>query len=384
VFSGVNPITDRRRWAVLAFAVVALALILDVLIRDHDGHDPISVDFHTYAAAGQVGLEQGWSHIYDQTSVAVEQVELSPGHIVQPFLSPPTVAFVTAPLGWLPYDLAYVLWAVLLFIAFAAALAWAGVSKGWSRWIAVVGALAPWWVMHAVNVGQIVPLEAAALVIAWRLARDRRDMLAGLALAAILFKPNNTILVPFALLFALRIRLFATWVGVSAAVLLLIVLTVGTGGMADYVTQLRGPLPKGSDDLTLHGALAVTGMFATILRVLIIGSVLAAAYRLRHSPGLVIPLAIVGSLLISPYLHASDLCMLAAAGWMVWEERPAWSWRAPLVAVWVLASPYLYLRGESPHLRQWPWFEIAMLLLFLIAAWWPLTGRGDSRRRAPA
>jgi Glycosyltransferase family 87 len=380
VFSAAKPIAGPRAWAVLAFAVVAFALTLDVLIR----HDPISVDFHTYAAAGQVGLEQGWSHIYDQTWVAVEQVELSPGHIVQPFLSPPIVAFITAPLGWLPYDLAYAVWAVFIFLAFAVALAWAGVSKGWGRWIAVVGALAPWWVMHAVNVGQVVPLEAAGLVVAWRLTRDRRDVLAGLALAAILFKPNNTILVPFALLFALRFRLFATWVGVSAAVLLLVLLTVGTGGMAQYVTQLRGPLPRGADDLTLHGALAVTGMFATVLRVLIIGAVFAAAYRLRRSPGLVIPVAMIGSLLVAPYLHASDLCMLAAAGWMVWEERPAWSWRVPLVAVWVLASPFLYLKGVSPPLRQWPWFEIALLLLLLTAAWWPLTGGADSPRRVPA
>lgn len=377
-----NRATDRRSWVVLAFVVVALALTLDVLIR----HEPnqISVDFHTYAAAGQVGLEQGWSYIYDQPWVAVEQVELSPAHIVQPFLSPPTVAFITAPLGWLPYDVAYAVWAVFLFLVFAAALAWAGVSKGWSRWIAVMGALAPWWVMHAINVGQVVPLEAAGLVVAWRLARDRRDVLAGLALTAILFKPNNAILVPFALLFAWRVRMFATWVGACVAVLLLVLATVGPGGMTEYITQLRGPLPKGADDLTLHGALAATGMFATVLRVLIIGAVLAAAYRLRRSPGLVIPLAIIGSLLVAPYLHASDLCMLAAAGWMVWEERPAWSWRAPLAVVWVLASPFLYLKGVSPHLRQWPWFEIALLLLLLIAAWWPLTGRADSGRRAPA
>jgi hypothetical protein len=382
LFSGVNRATDRRSWVVLAFVVVALALTLDVLIR----HEPnqISVDFHTYAAAGQVGLEQGWSHIYDQTWVAVEQVELSPSHIVQPFLSPPTVAFITAPLGWLPYDLAYAVWAVFIFLAFAAALAWAGVSRGWGRWIAVVGALAPWWVMHAVNVGQVVPLEAAGLVIAWRLARDRRDVLAGLALLAILFKPNNAILVPFALLFAWRFRLFATWVGASVAVLLLVLLTVGTGGMVEYMTQLRGPLPRGADDLTLHGALAATGMFATLLRVLIIGGVMAGAYRMRRSPGLVIPLAIIGSLLVAPYLHASDLCMLAAAGWMVWEERTAWTWRAPLVVVWVLASPFLYLKGQSLHLRQWPWVEIALLLLLLIAAWWPLTRGADSGRRAPA
>ena len=376
----VNVAAERRGWLILAFAVVALALVLDLLIRN----DPIGVDFHTYVAAGQTGLEKGWSHVYDQALVAVEQKELAPKQVAQPFLSPPTVAFVTAPLARIPYDIAYVVWAVFLFAAFALALVWAGVSRGWGRWIAVVGALAPWWVMHAVNVGQVVPLVAAGTVIAWRLTRERRDLLAGIALAAILLKPNTAILVPFALLFALRYRAFAAWAGASMVVLVVVLLTVGTDGMAAYVTQLRGPLPKGADDLTLHGALSATGALATVLRVLIVGAVFAAAYRLRRSPGLVVPLAIIGSLVISPYLHASDLCMLAAAGWMVWEERPTLAWRVPLAFIWVLASPFLYLRGASPHLRQWPWLEIALLLALVIAAWWPLTAWADSRRRAPA
>jgi hypothetical protein len=154
--------------------------------------------------------------------------------------------------------------------------------------------------------------------------------------------------------------------------------------MSEYVTQLRGPIPKGADDLTLYGALAATGALAAALRVLIIAAVLAASFKLRRSPGLVVPLAIIASLIVSPYLHASDLCMLAAAGWMVWEEKPVLSLRIPLAAVWVLASPYLFVGGYGPHLKQWPWFELALLLVLLIAAWSPLTAGGDSGRRAPA
>src|SRR2546430_8560952 len=133
--------------------------------------------------------------------------------------------------------------------------------------------------------------------------------------------------------------MFAAWAGAVTAVLLVVLLTVGVDGMSAYVTQLRGPLPKGADDLTLHGALSATGALAAVLRVLIVGAVFAAAYRMRRSPGLVVPLAIIASLVISPYLHASDLCMLAAAGWMVWEERPALAWRVPVGFVWGTARP---------------------------------------------
>ncbi|HYL08568.1 MAG TPA: glycosyltransferase family 87 protein [Candidatus Udaeobacter sp.] len=371
---------ERRYWLALALAVVVFALALDVLIR----HDPISVDFHTYLAASQVGLERGWSHVYDQSTVISEQYELDPAQRLQPFLSPPTVAFATAPLTLLPYDAAYFVWAIFCFAVFAASMAWSGTSKGLSRWIAVVGALAPWWVMHAVNVGQVVPIVAAGTVVAWRMLRDKREILAGVALLAILLKPNTAILVPVAVLFAGRFRAFASWV-VGAAVLSVVVLmTFGTDGIAAYIAQLRGPLPTGADDLTLHGVLGATGAFALVVRVLIVGAVLAASYKLRETPGLVVPLAIVGSLVIAPYLHASDLCMLAGAGFMVWETRPVVSWRALLAAGWLLASPFLYLEGYSPHLKQWPWFEFALLAAFVIAAWGPLTRWADSGRRTPA
>lgn len=376
----INLPVDRRYWLAMALAIVGFALVLDVLIR----HDPISVDFHTYLAASQVGLHQGWSHVYDQGYVAVAQYHLSPSQVTQPFLSPPTVAFATAPLAGLPYDTAYVVWAFFIFATFAIAMAWSGVSTGLSRWIAVVGALAPWFVMHSVNVGQVVPLVAAGTVLAWKFLREKRDVLAGVVLVVIMLKPNTAVLVPIALLFAGRIRAFAACAIACAVVALIVLLTFGMGGISEYVTQLRGPLPRGADDLTLHGALAVTGTFALALRVVIVGAVLAAAYKLRDTPGLVLPAAIVGSLVISPYLHASDLCMLAAAGFMVWETRPTVNWRAILVAGWLLASPFLYLKGYSLHLKQWPFFEFAFLLAFVIAALWPLTAWVDSRRRVTA
>ena len=379
MFSGVK--IDPNRVALsLAFAFVALALVLDVAIRN----DPISVDFHTYLAAAQVGLHDGWSHVYDQGMVALQQKELVPQQVAQPFISPPTVALVTAPLAGLPFGVAYTVWAFAIFAAFALALAWAGVSHGWSRWIGVFGALTPWFVMHAVNVGQVVPLVAAGSVVAWRLLRDRREVLAGLALVAILLKPNTAALVPLALLFAWRLRAFGAWIAGTLVVAVAVLLTVGADGLSSYIAQLLQPLPAGGDKLTLYGAMDASGTFALVLRLAVVGAVLTAAYRLRGSPGLVLPLAITGSLVIAPYLHGSDLCMLAAAAWMAWEERPALSWRAPLAVGWVLASPYLYLRGLSPELRQWPWLELVLLVALVVAAWWPLTAWADSRSPAPA
>jgi hypothetical protein len=364
----------------LGFAIVALGLAVDIVNVDFR----LGIDFHTYLAAANVGLQQGWSHIYDQGLVAIAQKELVPAQRSQPFLSPPTVAYLTAPLSPLPYSIAFLVWAIGSLLAFAIALAWAGSGKGLVRWIPVFGALSTWWVMHAVDVGQVVPLVAAGAVVSWRLLRDERDIAAGLVLATILLKPNTAILAPLALLAAGRLRAFGAWVGAALAILLGVFLTLGAVGMSAYVEQLMATLPSGADSLTLHGAFGASEAVALILRLLIAAVVFATAYRLRSSPGLTLAVGILGSLIIAPYLHGSDLCLLAAVGWMVWQDRPWVGWRVALGTAWVLASPFLYLYGKALPLRFWPWLEIALLVALLVSAWRPLTAGADLRERATA
>ena len=331
--------------------------------------EAIGIDFHTYLAAADVGLHQGWPHIYDQALVAEAQQQLVPSQVSQPFLSPPMVAWLAAPLTLFPYPVAFGVWAVLTFLAFAIALAWAGVSSGNSRWIAVLGALTPWWVVHAVILGQVVTLVAVGVVFGWRLLRDKKDIAAGVALSLIFLKPNTAVLVPLALLLARRYRAVASWLAVGVILALIAVLLLGNQGLSAYVHQLRAPLPGGADSLTIKGAVGATGAVALAMRVIIVGAVLGAALRLRESPGLVISGGIVGSLLVSPYLHASDLCLLSAAAWMVWEERPALAWRVSLAVGWVLVSPFLFVAGLSLDLHRLPWLELALLVALVAAAW---------------
>ena len=95
------------------------------------------------------------------------------------------------------------------------------------------------------------------------------------------------------------------------------------------------------------------------------------AYRLRHSPGLVIAAGAMGSLLVVPYLHGSDLCLFSAAAWIAWEERPAWAWRAPIAAGWVIAVPYVNSTSFAIRLNRWTLVEIGLMVGLAIAAWWP-------------
>ncbi len=377
----------RRFWVPFALVVVLLALAFDLWNRS----EPIGIDFHTYEAAARVGLQEGWSQIYAQTLVAFQQMNLVPGQTVQPFLSPPPVAWLAALLAPLPYWPSYYVWAFLTFMAFTLALVWASTDGGLVRWVAAGAALTPWWVMHAVHLGQVVPLVAAGVVLAWRLARERRDLAAGIALALVLLKPNTAVLVPFALLAAGRFRVFAAWVAASLIVAAIALVTLGSLGVSAYVSELTAPLPAGANSLTLEGALGVTGAAALGLRILIVAASLAAAYRLRRSPGLAIAAGTLGSLLVAPYLHGSDLCLLGVAAWIVWEERPALAWRIPIAAGWVVASPFVASSGVSLGLNRWPLVELALLVALVVEAWRPrrewepaLTGKADLRSRAPA
>jgi len=240
----------RLAWCWVGLAVVTLALALELWHdRDHNG-----ADFHTYLAAATVGLEQGWSHIYDQALVAVEQTRLVPSQPSQPFITPPTVAWLVTPLTLFPFWTAFEVWAAFTFATLAAAFAWSGVSTGTMRWVAVIAALAPWWVLYAMNRGQVAPLVAAGVVVAWRFLREEKDIAAGIALSLIFLKPNTAILAPFALLVAGRHRAFAAWLAAGGVLALIAAVTLGSHGMSAYMNELLGPRPSGADWLTLKGA----------------------------------------------------------------------------------------------------------------------------------
>ncbi|HEV2033671.1 MAG TPA: glycosyltransferase family 87 protein [Candidatus Dormibacteraeota bacterium] len=363
----------------VVLVIVLIALAIDFWRRS----EPIGIDFHTYEAAARVGLQHGWSHLYDQPLVAIEQMRLVPGQYDQPFLSPPPVAWLAAVLAPLPYLTAFYIWAAVSFVALAMALAWSAPSRGLARWIAVVAALAPWWVLHAVHLGQVVPFVATGVVVAWRLIREERNIAAGAVLGLILLKPNTAVIVPLALLVAGLFRIFATWAAAVAVVGAVALLTIGTDGMSAYLSQLTGRLPGGAE-LALEGALGVSGTLAMGLRVIIVGAALIAAFKLRDSPGLVIAVGCIASLLVAPYLHGSDLCLLSVAAWIVWEERPALAWRAPLAVGWLVSGPFIVGGRFELGLRQWTLVELVFFAALVLAAVAATTWRLDRKPEGPA
>jgi arabinofuranan 3-O-arabinosyltransferase len=387
-----------RRLLVPAFLLGASLYVMAIdLIHmpngRHRGQIWLGVDFHTYLAAALVGLQHGWFEIYDQGLVRAAQGRLVPNQFTQPFLSPPVDSWLAVPLTALPYSLALGVWASVLLIALVFALGWSSSYQGPARIAAVAVALTPWWVLLAIYVGQIVPLVAAALLVAWRLVKEDREIAAGLVLSVLALKPNTAVLVPFALLAAGRWRTFLACAAASAVLAGLSLLAVGMDGVNDYLGSLDR-LPGGATALTLGGAFGLSGPAAMAVRAAIVLAALVAAFAQRGRPGMAMAIGAIASLLTAPYLHNSDLCVLVAAGWIVWHEAPVW--RAALVAMLLAASPYLLERNLGTPLEGWVRIEAAFLAGLVITALLTrqidgssidaaaLTGRAELGRRVTA
>lgn len=358
--------------------MVAVAVVLDALNR----YEPIGIDFHTYLAAALVGIRDGWPSIYDQSLVAAAQRELNPGQVAQPFLSPPTDAWLTAPLTLVPYWVAYWTWAAVTFAAFAGSLVWASKSRGIGRWVIAAAAIAPWWVLHAVNLGQVAPLVATGVVLAARLLRERRDVAAGIALALLFLKPNTAFLVPVVVLVSGRYRAFVAWAACGAAVAAAAIVTLGPGGVSAYLHQLTGTLPEGANNLTVEGAFGLSGAVALVARLVISAVSVAAAFRLRSEPAMVLAAGSLGSLLAVTYLHGSDLCLFSAAAWIVWEERASLTWRIPIAAAWLVSVPYVNSTSFAIRLNRWPILELALLVALAVTPWLPAWSAPRARASA--
>ena len=219
---------------------------------------------------------------------------------------------------------------------------------------------------------------------------------ATLVLGALALKPNTALLVPVALLFTARHRALAAWFGATAVIALASLALIGPTGLMAYaydLTHVPAGALRGASQLTVMTAFSLSAEAGIAARVAILAVVLATMYRLRRDVGMALAVSAAGSLLIIGYLHASDLCLWLAAGWIVWHQRPQPAWRAVLAGLWVLAIPFLEDSAMSPALNRWVVCELLVLAAFAVDAFAPttvrslhglLTGWAASWRRAPA
>lgn len=283
---------------------------------------PGYADFGNYYLYANVGLHQGWSHLYDLAAQRQEWLRLGGADVIPwfPIIYPPPLAWLAVPFTLLPLPVAYACWTALLTACVI--VAWRlllPTRSRLTRWSALAAMLAVMPVLYALLLGQILILELAAIAAVWWLLSRGRELPAGILLTVLVFKPQVAFLVPVALLVIGRWRAVAVWLAGSALLAVVALWTTGLSGLSDYAHRVADAASTPPQffvptQFTLAGVfghslltVAIAGLFVALT--------IAAIYRQRgEAPALPIACALIGSMLVTPYLHQQDLATLLLAG----------------------------------------------------------------------
>jgi hypothetical protein len=342
-------------WGVVFGVVRLVRIFLD---------DPYGNDFRVFYAAAKVGLNAGWSHIYDagllraaSSSFPVQDRVYDSSHF---YVQTPLLAWIVAPLTTLPEPAAFALWTVLGVAAFIIAWAVACPYTGLARITLLLLGLALFSVHESLRFGQPTLLMLTLIALAWQQAQRDRPVVAGALIAlAVMLKPQDVIFLPLALLVAGRRSVFLAFVGSAAALTVACVLALGPAGINGF---LSATLMVQADPIHQFDTMAyVFGIGpATYATELVLGAIaMVVAYLRRTQLDVVFALGLLGSVMASPHMHQPDYALNVLAAWLVLRSRPGFAHKLWLV----LGIPACQLTAFALPLPQLVWQTVWLGLL---------------------
>ena len=324
---------------------------------------PWQLDFSDFYFAARTGLSHGWAEMYN-TTVSMPALYAATGNWF-PFQHSPVLAWLLVPLSLLPYALALTIWDGFLFGCYL--FCWRILAPGsiGRRLLLLVAGLALYPVTLGLALGQPTVLVLAGVSASYWLLRRNRPLLAALALALIAVKPQSSFLVPFALLFAGRIRLFAGWAAISIGLAGLAVLALGQQGLQDWAHAISIAQHLPGIRFNSVGSVIGSGLLATAVSIAAAGiAMVIGRVAAREGPELPIAAGLSGSLLASPYLSVTDLAALLIAAWLVLRLDPPGWLKALMVVGYV---PFFFANALFMH-GPFLVLECAWLLALLVFA----------------
>jgi alpha-1,2-mannosyltransferase len=312
----------RRLWPAVGLLVGAMLIGFDLwaAATTYISQYAVRNDFRLAYSAARVGLDSGYSHLYDLAAQKAAIERLGPDFNPQPFISPPPLAWLATPLLALPFSAAVVVWTLVLLLSLGWTWYLLAPGTGYAKAAHLALLLGVFPVAFGVMVGQPGALVAAAVATAWWLIRRDRPVWAGLALSLVILKPQLALLVPACLLVSGHARTFGAWLAATLLIGLVALALLGPEGVARYrdvLAQTQTPAWDITRRYSVSGPLGL-GPVLTVTQVMVVAVSLLAAWR-RRAGGPELPMAagIVGSLLATPYLGFQDFLMLVVAGWLV-------------------------------------------------------------------
>jgi hypothetical protein len=326
-----HPASQSARpplWVASAATVAAWGAIYDVAVwLVQFVKQPVHPDFRIFYVAAEAGLRYGWASIYDVPTLRSLSKSLPPDQdyitSALPFIHPPLLAWLIAPLTSLPLGVAYAVWCAVLLAALVLGWHIAAPYSGLRKLALLFLALAIWPVLDAFYFGQPSTLQMALLAVAWWLCVRDRPLAAGAALAfATALKPHTVILVPVALAASGRYRPLFSWAAISSLLAAAFVLVLGPAGLNNWWQALvYGQADPGQSLYTLAYIFG-SGPVSYALEALQGAAALMIARRRRDDVNVVFAAGIVGSLALAFHLHQYDYIELILAAWLVLRSAP--------------------------------------------------------------
>jgi hypothetical protein len=311
----------RREHGITAALGVSVVLAIIDLQWSYTLHYKLAQpDFYVYYLAAKLGRAYGWAAIYDP-AIFLPPVTAAVGKPL-PYLNPPELAWLVTPLSFFPYPLAAWIWTGVLLAALVLIWYLAAPGRKMARLIHGLGAAVLLPVFVGVLFGQVSLLVVGAVALTWWLLARGRPWLAGLALSALILKPQMAFLVPLALLMAGYGRVFLAWLVVSVPLAVITLLATGTAVFHQIsrslqtVSDVPGPIQS---SLLRQLPLPV----AVIAIALVLGASVFILWRGRGSgPSGPIAVGLIASVLVSPYVNFYDLSALVLAAWLILRTNP--------------------------------------------------------------
>lgn len=349
-------------------------------------------DFVHFYMLGGIAIDRATPDLYDFDAQSKRLDRLVPEYETR-FLPvhTPQVALFFAPIAALPYVAAIWTWLLISACLYAASC--------WALWralpalhdytgIAVLLAAGFPAAQAMAATGQTSAFALAWLVLAYLALRRRHDVLAGMALGMLAYKPTFGLLVPFALLSTRQFRATAAAAGTALLQFVIAWAYFGREAIIDYVRNFETISSQRSlleaQPYAMHSLLAFFSMLmpsdhvAKVAYLVTSGIVAAMAIRVWRSRSALevrYGTLIIASVLVSPHFYVYDLVILAAAffllaSWAVQSTRRR-------VLFWTLGYAAFYLPAleglvQRTHV-QWTVPVSFGLVIYLICS----TSRSD-------
>lgn len=219
------------------------------------GH-PYAVDLSAHLTGGALLARGQASQMYQVAAqIAAQRVILGDSHagFLDLYASPPFVALIYAPLSFLPYPLAAVIWTLISLVAVLGGtrLLWPWLpdlqKHGWPP--LVLGVVSSWPVLELLLDGQDSGIVFFLYALGFVLLARGRDGAAGAVLSLGLIKPQLVFLIPFLLLRQRRWQALRAWIIGAAFLSVVSVAFVGTAGIRDFASLSTGALRVANHDL---------------------------------------------------------------------------------------------------------------------------------------